>query len=262
LKYWSSYFEKKILKTASVLTTVDQFFATKILSSIKDIPYFILPNGFDPEATDEIKEINQQSDELRISFVGSIYDWHPLESILTVFNKFIADNQEEKIKLHFYGVNDSEVIERLINDKLEGSRNNIVISPKMSNTELLRKLALDNVMLLFNYYSFTGTKIFDYIGIKRKILFCYENDEEANELKRKYYKLDESDSVNKQIQVDIINQTKSGIIVKDSEHLYNVLGDLYSEFTEKGCVSCNSIDTDNYSRKVQVQQLANIVIDL
>ncbi len=37
-----------------------------------------------------------------------------------------------------------------------------------------------------------GTKIYDYLGLKRKILFCFTADENALILKDKYYKIDES----------------------------------------------------------------------
>jgi hypothetical protein len=129
----------------------------------------------------------------------------------------------------------------------------------MQNKELLEKLASDNVMLLFNYYSFMGTKIFDYLGIRRKIILCYENDPEANLLKQKYYHIDESGNESKQLQAELLHETNAGIIVKDAVHLKEVLKELYAEFQETGKIACDSIGIEKYSRKIQVERLAGII---
>jgi hypothetical protein len=129
----------------------------------------------------------------------------------------------------------------------------------MQNKELLEKLASDNVMLLFNYYSYMGTKIFDYLGIRRKIIMCYSNDPEANILKQKYYSIDESGSDSKQLQAELIDETNAGIIVKDATHLKEVIKELYSEFKENGCIACDSKGIEKYSRKIQVERLAEII---
>ena len=70
-------------------------------------------------------------------------------------------------------------------DEFPDLSNFVVIYPKTHNNLLLQELAKNNVVLLFNDYSILGTKIFDYIGIKRTILLCYANDDEANKLKKK-----------------------------------------------------------------------------
>jgi len=50
-----------------------------------------------------------------------------------------------------------------------------------------------------------------------------------------------------------------GIIVKDAAHLSLVLQGLYSEFLTKGFIECNSTDTEQFSRRIQVQKLAEII---
>ena len=63
------------------------------------------------------------------------------------------------------------------------SKRNFLISNPLSEffrnfrIVLLEKLAVNNIFLLFNYYSYMGTKIYDYLGLKRLILLCYDNDE-------------------------------------------------------------------------------------
>jgi hypothetical protein len=115
------------------------------------------------------------------------------------------------------------------------------------------------VMLLFNSFYHMGTKIYDYIGIKRKIILCYSDDKDANELKRRFYNVNVSDSLNPNLQVDLINETKSGIVIKDSNELSKELKNLYTEFTKYAFIECNSINTEQFSRKIQVQKLAEII---
>jgi hypothetical protein len=153
----------------------------------------------------------------------------------------------------------TDELNSMVNEKFPNLKAHVLITPKMQNQELLEKLASDHVMILFNYYSYMGTKIFDYLGIRRKIILCYENDPETNSLKQKFYHVDESGSESKQLQADLIKQTNSGIIVNDSQHLRQVLHDLYVEFQATGQIACNSNDVEQYSRKIQVERLAETI---
>ena len=66
----------------------------------------------------------------------------------------------------------------------------------------------------------------------------------------------------KQLQADLINETNSGVIVKDAVHLKEVLEELYAEFEEKGFIACDSIGVEKYSRKIQVEKLAELIKEL
>lgn len=258
-KGWHRLFEKRTVKTCSHVTTVSTFVHTKIDSLIPGKPFSILPNGYDPEVIDAIASIPQGKDVLQIAFVGTIYEWHPLESFLRTVNEYIKANPSAKMQLNFYGTNVSERIEKLTTVDYPTLKNSVRITPKIPNQELLMQLAENNVMLLFNYYSYMGTKIFDYLGIRRKMILCYSDDPEALQLKEKYYNIQESETESKQLQADLIRETNSGIIVKDSQHLLEVLNDLNKEFNETGQIACHSSGVENYSRKIQVEKLAEIV---
>jgi hypothetical protein len=107
-----------------------------------------------------------------------------------------------------------------------------------------------------------GTKIFDYIGIKRKILMCYSNDVEALKLKAKYYTMEEIEGVSHHLQVDLIEETKSGVVVENEGSLFPILNQLYEEFELNRKIECNSIGVENYSRKIQVKKLSEIINSL
>ncbi len=262
LKNWNSFLEKRIVKTASLITTVSEFVKVNIYTLIKKKKFFILPNGYDPEPIERITNVVQQNEVLSIGFVGTIYNWHPINSFLSVISNFFNDNSRAKLHLNFYGTNISDELKIMIDEEFTNIKEHITFFPKIPNNILLEELAKNNIMLLFNYYSFMGTKIYDYIGLKRKILLCYSDDKEANELKKKHYIINESKSECHNLQERLINETNSGIIVKDSLHLRKILLELYNEFISKGYIECNSINTEQFSRKIQVKKLSEIIFNL
>lgn len=259
LNHFDSYFEKKYLKNVSTITTVSEFMSNVISQNIKNKKTYILPNGFDIENIDLKK---QNSDVLKIAFAGSIYNWHPIESFLSIFEKFILENNAKNIRLNFYGVNNEEYICKYITENKIKLTNYVHFYPKLQNEKLHEELIKNNVFLLFNDYSILGTKIFDYLGLKRKILLCFSNDKDANLLRQKYFKVIESLSINDHLQEDLIYETQSGIITKDTKHLHIILEQLYAEFCKKGYIDCNTINAEKYSRKYQVEKLAEIIKDI
>jgi glycosyltransferase involved in cell wall biosynthesis len=261
-RIWNKYFEKKIVSSASQIITVSDFLKVTIGSLIENVPIHILPNGYDPEVIDEIGKIDQGSEIFQIAFVGTIYEWHPIRSFLKILNQFAINNPEVKFRFNLYGINITAQIEELIENEFAALKKYVYITPKIPNDILLKKLAQNNVMLLFNYYSFMGTKIFDYLGIRRKILMCYSNDEETLKLKDKYYTMDEIIGVSHQLQIDLIEETKSGIVIENEENLMIAINDLSREFEINRKIECNSINVENYSRKIQVKKLAEIIKSL
>jgi hypothetical protein len=112
-----------------------------------------------------------------------------------------------------------------------------------------------NILLLFNDYAIIGTKIYDYLALKRKIVLCYSNDPGAQVLKEKYYSL-ETNGASETLQENLIRATNSGIIVENAEHLLRTLNDLYAEHEQTGQVACESTGIEAFSRILQVEQLA------
>ena len=254
---WDTILEKKYLKNVSLITTVSNTFKDQISTLIQNKPFSIITNGYDSDALEEIKSIKQDNKKLNIGFVGTIYKWHPIESFLNECEKFIKTKKAERFMVNFYGINNKEEISNLINKKYLKLKKHITFYPKISNQELLIKLANNNLLLLFNYYSYMGTKIYDYIALKRKIILCYTNDKEGNKLKEKYFNIKSNEK--KMLQEDLLKKTNSGIPIKDSEELQLKLNEFYDEFLKTGKVICESKNTDFYSRKVQTKNLCEII---
>lgn len=258
-EYWNRVQEKRIVKTATTIVTANDFFKYKISQLFNDKTIHVISNGFDPIVMDSVKEIEQQSEKLKIVFAGTLYKWHPVHSFLGVFQQFITQHPDALTEVHFYGTNQDEQLAKMIHNEFNVIAERVKIFAKIPNSVLLRKLAESNALLLFNDYSVSGTKIFDYIGIQRKILLCYEQDQVAQTLKQLYYNMEEYEDYNLQPQIDLIRETHAGILVRDALHLLTVLEALDHEFRIHGFISCDSIGSEKYSRKIQTEKLAGIL---
>ena len=256
------WLEKKHVRSASAITTVSDFLKFKISQLHPSVPIHILPNGYDPEAIEPARLIKPPSDRLRFGFVGTIYDWHPWRSMIQVFAQFCKAHPDVLFEVNFYGINKEEEIKQEIYHEAPALQDILHISGRMPNDQLLMELGSNHVMLLFNYYSYMGTKIFDYLGLRRLMVLCYAEDEEALQLKKKYYRIEEVEGISKQQQADLIKATNSGIIVKDARHFYQVLEDLFQEFQTTGGIACHSKNIENYSRVHQVKELAELVKEI
>jgi hypothetical protein len=258
-KRMNVFYEKKTISSANCILTVSEFLKNQITDLVINIPIYIISNGYDEFVVDENTKTAKGSDILRLSFAGTINKWHPIESFLSVVASFLSDFPDIKMELNFYGVNNADELDQLIQKDFSNLKNRITIHPKLQNELLLKRLSNDHVMILFNDYSIVGTKIFDYLALKKRLLLCYENDANALRLKEKYYSVDEISGFSDQLQADIIKETDSGFVVKDSIHLRNLLNELYDEFTKNGFIQCNTEKIEQYSRKFQTEKLSEII---
>lgn len=258
-RLYYKYFEQKYMYNVTAITTVSTFFKDNISSLLQDKKYYIVANGYDYDNAKNIYGIKQGDDKLRIAFAGSIYKWHPIQSVLEEFMYFIQSHSNINLELNFYGVVNRT--EKDVFTMWPLLQPYIKIHPKLSNAKLLSHLAYNNVLLLFNDYSIMGSKIYDYIATKRLILLCYSNDEDANILRNKFYANDIKNSTNR-LQEKLIKETSSGIIVENKKALRALLNKLYDEYCNNKYIACNSHNIEKYSRKEQTGKLAEIIKDI
>jgi hypothetical protein len=249
------YIEKKILASPRIITTVSEFIVSHISSNVIDGNYQVIMNGFDSDLCNGLEEINQYDDYLSFAFSGTIYKWHPWESVLLLLNDF-AIQVNMKIRIDFFGTN----IENQLSE-LASKCNNLIVNihPKKSNSELLKNLSKANVLLLFNDYSILGTKIFDYLAVKRKIFFCFANDYDSKILKQKYFCIPEFEVHNQNLQADMIVNTNSGIVIENKAQSLSKLTEIYNEFLNNKSVLCKSSGFEDFSRKNQTKKLSDII---
>jgi hypothetical protein len=256
---WDAYFEKKIVSKASQVTTVAKFIQDHVKEAIPKSNCHVIPNGYDPDTLDEAMTVPQPKDSLHIGYAGSIADWSPINSFFKGCSRFIKQRNGARLVINFYGIQNENYIRELISKDFPELQEVVKIHSKIPNAVLMKKLASNHVFLLFNYYSIIGTKIYDYVALGRKILFCFSDDKEADELKKKFFHVLEDRLSIKKPQEELLESTSTGIMVNDGEHLPSVLNELYNEFELSGSIKCNAINVENYSRKNHTGQLAGII---
>ncbi len=259
LSFWfNKQNEQKALANVTHISTVSDFFKKKIELILGEKPISIFPNGYNEDAFKKIEHISQNNETLTISLAGTLYDWHPYKHFLETVDAYLQKNTSKQLKIEFFGINKADEIKQII-EQSTCLKDTVFIYPRMANQQLLAKMAESNVLLLFNYYSYMGTKIYDYLALNRKILLCFEGDKKANQLKEKYYNVSSITGLSEHLQADLIQETKSGIVVKDAIHLEQVLDELFSEFEQNRKIENHTIEAENYSRKIQTERLVKII---
>jgi len=253
-----AYFEKKYLKTSNSVITVSTFVQKQIESLLLDKEFYIIPNGYNNEAISFSRNSIQNNSVFSIAFTGTIYKWHPIKLFFQTLSQLIKENNII-FNINFYGINNDNEIRKLLEDISPNIVPFVNFTKKLSDKELFREMGKNNLFLLFNDYSILGTKIYNYLAVKRKILLCFSNDKNANNLKKEFYGIKELSSESQHLQEDLIINTNSGIIVNDQNHLIEALKNLHKEFKTKGYIECNSENIEQFSRKRQVERLAKII---
>ena len=259
-KKWNEYFEKKYIGNVFYCTTVSDYVKNQISKGFAgNINYRLLPNGYNPEYIKEIENECQNSDCFSIAFAGTIDKWHPIDSVFSKLESFVLNNPNANVKLDFYGINIPKTIEILLKEKYSVLQSVVHIYPKMHNLMLLKKLSHYNALLLFNDFYIIGTKIYDWVALRRKIIFCYKNDSKMNNDRILYYPIIDDKWINDHVQEDLITETNSGIIVENEDKLASIFKNLYNEFCQNGKIECNSVGVERFSRKEGSKQLADII---
>ena len=259
LYYFFPMFERRFVSNAAAVTTVSEYIKSLIGTNLKGKKFHIIPNGYDPEIASKVSEIRQNDKVLTIAMAGTIYPWHSWRSFLDIVEQFVSQNSGVQISLKFYGINIADEVQSYIDTKCMAIKGMVTILPRMSNSRLLAEMAAANVLLLFNYYSMMGTKIYDYLALRRRILLCYSNDPKEQKLKEKFYPMDEVEGQSRHLQQDLIEATNSGVVARDELHLMEILKSWHDEFKQKGHLECLSHGVEQFSRIRQVEKLAEVV---
>ena len=253
------YFESKYANRAHFITTVSEYLKILISQNIKT-PIHVIPNGYNDWNFTGKNTNEGPKENLEIGFAGSIYPHHPIESFLSGLNELLV-NDYIHIQVYFYGINIKNELNKLIKQKFPNLSININFINRLSNRELISRMKRHHLLLVFNEYRITGTKIYEYLAIRRKILLCYINDEEANELHRQKYIIngatDEDQVISR--QKEIIEQTKSGFSIVNKKDLIATLKNLHGKRNNKEELGFTSGDISDYSRRKQTKDLAKII---
>ena len=252
---FDKFLEKKIIKTALSIITVSELFKKYLKETHPKKNIKIVSNGYDSFAIKETEGIKQNKEVLNISYVGTLYKWHPINIIFETLKKVANNHKEYKFIFNLYGINNVKQVKQVIVSSYPEINHLVRFFPKQDNRALIKELRKSNLLLLFNYYNFMGTKIYDYLGLNRKILFCFKNDKEAKLLKEKFYNYKVDAKFNFHPQINLLEKTNSGIIIEDKHHLYKILVHLNEVFKTNKLIPSSKNNFSNYSRREQCKLL-------
>lgn len=257
IKALNLFFERKFLNNVAAVITVSSFLKDTIKRNLKNKSIDIITNGYNPE---NVPSSLAKSEKLSFSYVGSIYAWHPLNSVLEVFSR-ITESENIDFKVNFYGTNKNLFIEDEINKKYPNLRDKVFLYDKIDNKDLLEKLNHSNVLMLFNDYIISGTKIYDYIALKKYILLCYD-EMSYGDSSVVPYKEEILSQKYEFVQKSIIEKSQIGYVVKNPKDFYNQIIRLHKQYTEHGEISVSDVNTEQYSRKYQTQKLVKLILNI
>jgi glycosyltransferase involved in cell wall biosynthesis len=257
-------FELRILKSCLLVSAVSEFLLEKIKDVYKINNSIVITNGYDEELlTDHKNIVITDPSKLILTFVGSIYAWHPLRSVLSVLKEFkvFCESLDIKFELHFYGTNKNKEIVEYCSDNILVLNENIYLHSKLKNDILFKEMLKTDLLLLFNDFLISGTKIYDYLATKKKIILCYDSDRFGDIMSGPYgNKVGIEEYAN--LQKNIILETTSGIIVTDPEDLFKNLKALLKEKIENGVIKSETTNIEKYSRRYQTSLLAKKILGL
>lgn len=251
--------EKKALKSAKAVSTVSNYVESIIRENIPtETPVHIQTNGFDSEVF-KLKKQSPPEDKLVITFAGSVYPWHPLENVLVALNTYVSENTSALVEINLIGTNKEAELRNFISKNCHALEKVSKIQNRMSNQRLAEELMRSHLLLLFNDYAVIGTKIYNYLAAHRPILFCYTESMEAEELRKANFAYERSEFDEVSLQKELIEKTNSGDIVKNGDHLIELLSKYQEELSETGQVVCHSNSIEEYSRINQIKTFANFL---
>lgn len=256
---WNAMLEARVTGSSSAITTVSEFFRDLTGTLIKGKPIHVVPNGYDPEAVDRARGIEQGSEKLAIAFVGTMYDGQPLESVLSACDQFVLRTRDARLELRFVGINRQSEVEAMVRSRFPALIPFVTFFRQAPNAEVIETLASANAFLLFNTFAYVGTKIYDYLALRRRILLCFSEGTKTGERQLEFYDRDGVEKRNRRAQEDMIRATQSGVVIRDEEDLVDTLSDLYREFLGNGRIACNSVGTEAYSRESHARRMAEIM---
>lgn len=173
--------EKKLLEKATKI-----FYISELTSEIIKNKYPLFSNKIFTLKRSYLKEINSKNEKPKFifSYTGSILNRNirPLVNSIEKYN----ENNEKKIELNFYGINEQDSNLDVLN------KNFIKIFSRVSFEEVLEVYKNSDVLVyidnLYNSTQIPG-KIYDYFGTNKTILGLYEN-ENIKDILKKYDRIE------------------------------------------------------------------------
>ena len=225
----------KQLKNASALITVSKPIQ-KQLQKVFSGPIKVIYNGFEEAIMNDVKAVSQNGEFFQITYTGNINPEMNIDVFMTGLKNFCL-NAKVKPMLKAYFIGLSEEAKKRVQ---EYSQNvDIVFLPWMPHKEVIRIAKSSSLLVYMGWQGYSGVfsgKIFDYLGLQRKIILAPGDNDVIERL---------------------ILETNSGYVASHAKEVTNILSGLYNEWHTNRFVKFedNWEKISVYSRKSQANKL-------
>jgi glycosyltransferase involved in cell wall biosynthesis len=241
INYLETYFEKKWVGTASLVTASSQPIANHVGELVNKQGYSLY-NGFVAEDFNEIKTTGKFK-EFTITYVGTLYDGQKVEIFCEAFKKLIDKNPSPAVKLIFPGLSFFKAQEERIKSAMKGYERYYECTERVERAKILAIEKQSHLLLHVAWDEHSGiiaSKIYEYIASGTFILVT-PTDNGAIE--------------------EIVQKSKCGICTKTIEETFTFLNREYENYL-KGSFRVNDVNNQNamqFSRQKQAGRLAELL---
>lgn len=225
---------KRWMKPAKVIVTASPPI-TEYIEQLTGKKVVTLNNGFNEELI-KLNEV-QSKEWFSITVTGTLYEIANLPVMIETCRLVVTRHPEAKIKFRFIGLLLNKKVADLFAAVLP--EKNLQLTHRLPQAEAMKIASASQVLMLAGFDGLKGaytTKIFEYLGLRRKILQI-PGDRDVVEA--------------------LIHNTNSGETPHTAEEAYAVIMNWYSEWKEKGQLGYNGCLSKimEYSRENQFKKL-------
>lgn len=238
-----SIIEKKIIETASLITTASPTYKELLqkLHSTKKIQ--VVLNGHDIESFYLLNNIQSETENFEIAYAGILYPHQQVEMFLEGLSLFIKKNQGVKIKVIFYGIEFYKEMKSRIIEYDATLLKYLFFTPRISYNEVLMQLKKSHALLLLTDEgaNWLNAKVFDYLAMQKPILLV-KND--------------------KGILEQLLDENNVGYKASTAAAVSENLKYIYDEYFLINKNHSANTAFEKYSRKKQAEEFANTLLAL
>lgn len=241
LKPLYKFLEKKYVPSAHLITTVSEPIRLELQKLFPKKNIQLIYNGFDPELFAS-PAVSGQNTELTFIYAGSVYPYQRIDVFFEAMNTFISNHPAAKVRMEFYGIDNYKDAFLRLTSLYPALKSCIYTFPRTDHKKIIERQYKSDVLLLFAGTQVDGSaaKIFEYFALNKKILLII-NDHGTLQ--------------------SFITTTQSGIICNDKNDAINAIQNLYNEWESTGIIHNHSINFEQFSRKIQTQKLAELLLN-
>lgn len=237
--------EKKWVGTASLVTTISDYYLEKISSFVSRNGKVLL-NGFSEEDFNKVVSLEKQ-DEFVITYNGTLYPTQTIEIFLDGFKKVAEQyGQQLKFKLNFPGLAFDKTQAERVRSVMKGYEQQLNITERIPREKVFELQNQSHAFLMVSHTGIIGipsSKLYEYLCFRKPIIVCPDD---------------------KDIIRDTVNDTELGIVCDSKQEVFEKLSALVDNYIANGKISMsgNAEKIMSYSRRNQTKVLAEILDSL